>query len=42
VLAGVTVGRHAVVGAGTVLSKDLPELTLHAADGARTLKEPQS
>ncbi|MDX3075375.1 WcaF family extracellular polysaccharide biosynthesis acetyltransferase [Streptomyces sp. NPDC088354] len=41
VLAGVTVGRHAVVAAGTVLARDLPELTLHAADGTRPLKEPQ-
>lgn len=42
VLAGVTVGRHAVVGAGGVLSRDLPELTLQTADGGRrALKEPQ-
>ncbi|WP_448320641.1 WcaF family extracellular polysaccharide biosynthesis acetyltransferase [Streptomyces sp. CO7] len=41
VLAGATVGRHAVVGAGAVLHQDLPELTLHTADGARRpVKEP--
>lgn len=35
-----TVGPHAVVGAGAVLGRDLPELTLHTADGTRALKEP--
>jgi putative colanic acid biosynthesis acetyltransferase WcaF len=41
VLAGVTVGRHSVVAAGTVLGRDLPDLRLHTAEGTRTLKEPQ-
>ncbi len=41
VLAGVSVGRCAVVGAGSVLHRDLPELTLHTADGRRTLPEPK-
>ena len=41
VLAGVKVGRCAVVGAGAVLHKDLPELTLHAADNRRRpVEEP--
>ncbi|MCT4353398.1 WcaF family extracellular polysaccharide biosynthesis acetyltransferase [Streptomyces sp. Je 1-79] len=40
VLAGVTVGRHAVVAAGTTLHKDLPELTLHTADGRRPVPVP--
>ncbi|WP_406864385.1 WcaF family extracellular polysaccharide biosynthesis acetyltransferase [Streptomyces sp. HUAS MG47] len=40
VLAGVTVGRHAVVAAGTTLQRDLPELTLHTADGRRSLPVP--
>ncbi|MDF3302697.1 WcaF family extracellular polysaccharide biosynthesis acetyltransferase [Streptomyces tropicalis] len=40
VLAGVRVGRHAVVSAGTVLARDLPDLTLHTAEGTRALKEP--
>jgi putative colanic acid biosynthesis acetyltransferase WcaF len=41
VLAGVTVGRHAVLGAGAVLARDLPELTLRRADGlTRQLPEP--
>ncbi|MFF8275751.1 WcaF family extracellular polysaccharide biosynthesis acetyltransferase [Streptomyces lateritius] len=40
VLAGVTVGRHAVLAAGTTLHKDLPELTLHTADGRRPVPVP--
>ncbi|MFC8272772.1 WcaF family extracellular polysaccharide biosynthesis acetyltransferase [Streptomyces sp. NPDC057271] len=40
VLAGVTVGRHAVVAAGTTLHKDLPELTLHTAEGRRPVPVP--
>ncbi|MFF2650217.1 WcaF family extracellular polysaccharide biosynthesis acetyltransferase [Streptomyces sp. NPDC058045] len=40
VLAGVTVGRHSVVSAGTVLARDLPELTLHTAQGTRPVQEP--
>lgn len=40
VLAGVTVGRHAVVSAGTVLGRDLPELTLYGPAGTRPLPEP--
>ncbi|MFJ8666164.1 WcaF family extracellular polysaccharide biosynthesis acetyltransferase [Streptomyces sp. NPDC093600] len=40
VLAGVTVGRHAVVAAGTTCHKDLPELTLHTAQGRRPLPMP--
>ncbi|EFL03863.1 transferase hexapeptide repeat containing protein [Streptomyces sp. SPB78] len=35
VLAGVTVGAQSVVAAGTVLTRDLPALTLHAVDGSR-------
>ncbi|MFJ3582373.1 WcaF family extracellular polysaccharide biosynthesis acetyltransferase [Streptomyces sp. NPDC090127] len=40
VLAGVTVGRHAVVAAGTTLHTDLPELTLHTAAGRRLVPVP--
>ncbi|MFG2634768.1 putative colanic acid biosynthesis acetyltransferase [Streptomyces sp. NPDC048362] len=41
VLAGVKVGRCAVVGAGAVLHTDLPELTLHTADNRRRpVEEP--
>ncbi|TLQ47198.1 WcaF family extracellular polysaccharide biosynthesis acetyltransferase [Streptomyces marianii] len=41
VLAGVKVGRCAVVGAGAVLHKDLPELTMHTADHQRRpVEEP--
>ncbi|MEV4946712.1 WcaF family extracellular polysaccharide biosynthesis acetyltransferase [Streptomyces sp. NPDC053755] len=40
VLAGVTVGHHAVVAAGTTLHNDLPELTLHTAEGRRPLPMP--
>ncbi|MFF7332464.1 WcaF family extracellular polysaccharide biosynthesis acetyltransferase [Streptomyces sp. NPDC008150] len=40
VLAGVTVGRHAVVSAGAVLGRDLPELTLYGPAGTRPLPEP--
>ncbi|MEV7617922.1 WcaF family extracellular polysaccharide biosynthesis acetyltransferase [Streptomyces sp. NPDC089799] len=42
VLAGVTIGRHAVAGAGAVVHKDLPELTLQTADGSRRpVEEPK-
>lgn len=40
VLAGVTVGAHSVVAAGTVLHNDLPALTLHTAAGRRPVEEP--
>lgn len=40
VLAGVTIGRHAVVSAGTVLAHDLDGLTLHSAGGPRPLGPP--
>ncbi|WP_328321192.1 WcaF family extracellular polysaccharide biosynthesis acetyltransferase [Streptomyces sp. NBC_00388] len=40
VLAGVTIGAHAVVAAGTVVHRDLPDLTLHTADGRRPVEEP--
>ncbi|WP_424211694.1 WcaF family extracellular polysaccharide biosynthesis acetyltransferase [Streptomyces sp. BI20] len=42
VLPGVTVGRCAVVGAGAVVHKDLPALTLETRDGARRpVEEPK-
>ncbi|MFE2377382.1 WcaF family extracellular polysaccharide biosynthesis acetyltransferase [Streptomyces sp. NPDC059398] len=40
VLAGVTIGAQAVVAAGTVVHRDLPDLTLHTADGRRPVQEP--
>lgn len=41
VLAGVTVGSQSVVAAGTVVHRDLPDLTLHAVDGTRRpVQEP--
>lgn len=40
VLPGVTVGECAVVSAGTILSKDLPPLTLASGTERRALPEP--
>ncbi|MER6393015.1 WcaF family extracellular polysaccharide biosynthesis acetyltransferase [Streptomyces sp. NPDC001523] len=42
VLAGVTIGRCAVAGAGAVVHKDLPALTLQSQDGRRRpVEEPK-
>ncbi|MFJ6936591.1 WcaF family extracellular polysaccharide biosynthesis acetyltransferase [Streptomyces sp. NPDC101132] len=42
VLAGVTIGRHAVAAAGSVVHRDLPELTLQTMDGRRrAVDEPK-
>jgi putative colanic acid biosynthesis acetyltransferase WcaF len=38
VLPGVTIGRHAVVGAGTTVSADVPAMTLVTAMGSKTLR----
>ncbi len=40
VLPGVTIGEGAVVGAGTVVSQDVPELTLVTSAGRRRLDPP--
>ncbi|NDZ78079.1 MULTISPECIES: WcaF family extracellular polysaccharide biosynthesis acetyltransferase [unclassified Streptomyces] len=40
VLAGVTIGAQSVVAAGTVVHRDLPDLTLHTAAGRRPVEEP--
>lgn len=39
ILAGVTIGEHAVVGAGAVVTKDVPSYSIVAGNPARVLKE---
>lgn len=39
VLPGVTIGRHAVVGAGSIVTADLPEFCVAAGNPARVLRQ---
>lgn len=39
ILGGVTIGKHSVVGAGSVVTKDVPEYTLVAGNPARIIKQ---
>lgn len=39
VVAGVTIGKHAVVAAGSVVTKDIPPFTVAAGNPARLLKQ---
>ena len=41
ILAGVTIGEHAVVGAGSVVTKDVPPYTVVAGNPARVMKRIQ-
>lgn len=40
-LCGITVGEHAIVGAGSVVTKDVPPYTIVAGNPARTLRSIQ-
>lgn len=39
VLPGITIGENAVVGAGSVVTKDVPPMTVVAGNPARIIKE---
>jgi acetyltransferase-like isoleucine patch superfamily enzyme len=39
ILPGVTIGRNAVVGAGSIVTKDVPDFTVVAGNPARVIKE---
>lgn len=39
ILPGVTIGKHAVVGAGSVVIKDVPSKTLYAGNPAKKIKD---
>lgn len=39
ILAGVTIGRHAMVGAGSVVTRDVPPFTVVAGNPARPLRQ---
>jgi hypothetical protein len=38
-LPGITIGENAVVGAGSVVTKDVPPMTVVAGNPARIIKE---
>ena len=38
ITAGVTIGKHSVIGAGSIVTKDVPEYTVAAGNPARILK----
>jgi UDP-2-acetamido-3-amino-2,3-dideoxy-glucuronate N-acetyltransferase len=42
IVAGVTIGRYAVVGAGSVVTKDVPDYTIVAGNPARALRSFES
>lgn len=39
ILPGVTIGSHAVIGAGSIVTKDVPGFTVYAGNPARMLRE---
>lgn len=39
ILGGVTIGKHAVIGAGSIVTKDVPDYQLWAGNPARFIKE---
>ena len=39
IIAGVTIGRHAVVGAGAVVTKNVPDFSIVAGNPARVLRQ---
>lgn len=40
ILCGIKIGKHAVIGAGSVVTKDVPEKTIVAGNPARIIKKP--
>jgi acetyltransferase-like isoleucine patch superfamily enzyme len=42
ITAGVTIGKHAVVAAGSVVTKDVPDFSIAAGNPARILKQYNS
>ena len=41
-MCGITIGKHAVIGAGSVVTKDVPDNTIYAGNPARILRKSDS